>query len=573
MRHFLNDIEIAPRNLQEIGVVSDFTDRPDILSLNVDRLILPREARDIIAQHIQTQGLFEGVPYRVEMNPGIILEYYVDLTEESIFRDYEIEVKIKRRYAKDNFFDRADGTSFELMAKKGVIFPLDDIPYVIITPNQAEQALILSITAWSMVQATQQAIKEAGQAVADLVNALTPNTGVGITYDVGDIIGVAIKAVLAVAYAVALLAATIKLAQQLFEIVFPKVRYYKACKVRFLMEKAANFLGYSFQSTLLSGAALNYTILPVPLIKEKKSIFEYLYNDLDFSFTKGYPTAQDTTPTIGQLFREMEKMFNARTKVVNNVVQFERRDYWANVTPNSILPALTIQDKRQDEYTFNTEDVWKRYYITYTPDYTDIHSIDFFDPTDAEYSTEPVSVLNADLVSIKGLNEVRIPFALGTRKEKLTFIENYAKLFIFGPIDALTGLFGGGTNFVGAINNRVGVLKLSSQFYSTPKMLYAVAGKQPANYENFVSARALWAKYHFINQISLNDYKVRKEVRTRITSADFVNLLNNNFADVNGNICEILRIEWIDEKSYALISYKEPFDYANGKVNTLVINE
>jgi hypothetical protein len=573
MRHFLNDIEIAPRNLPEIGLVSDFTDRPNELSLNIDKVILPREARDIIRQHIQSQGVFEGVPYRIETNQGVSLQYYVDLTEESIFRDYEIEVKIKRRYAKDNFFDRADGTSWEYMAAKGHPFQFISVPYVIIPPNVAEQTLILSITTWSMIQATKQAIKDAADAVADLTNALTPNVGAGVTYDIGDTIAVALKAVAAVAYAVALLAATLKLAQQMFEILFPKVRYYNASKVRALMEAGANFLGYSFQSNLLSGSNANFTILPVPLIKDKKSIFEYLYNDLDFSFTKGYPTSQDTTPTVGSLFREMEKMFNARTKVVNNVVQFERRDYWQNVTPNAILPALAIQDERQDEYTLNTQDAWKRYYLTYVTDYTDIHSVDFFDPTDAEYSTEPTNVINQDLVMIKGLNEVRIPFALGTRKTKLTFVENYAKIFLFGVIDELTGLFGGGTNFVGSINNRIGVLKISQQFYSTTKMLYTIAGKQPANYTNFVSAKALWNNFHFINQIQLNDYKIRNDVRTRISYSDFVNLLNNNFANIDGKVCEILRIEWIDEKSYALISYKEPFDYADGKVFTLTINE
>ncbi|MFN6013356.1 MAG: hypothetical protein ACK47F_04180, partial [Flavobacteriales bacterium] len=60
MRHFLNDIEITPRNRTEIGVISDFSDNPEILSINVDSLILPREAYDIVKQHIQTVGLFEG---------------------------------------------------------------------------------------------------------------------------------------------------------------------------------------------------------------------------------------------------------------------------------------------------------------------------------------------------------------------------------------------------------------------------------------------------------------------------------------------------------------------------------
>ena len=122
MKHFLNDIEITPRNLPDIGIISDWTDNPDELQLNVDKLILPREGLTIIQDHIATQGVFEGIPYKVELQSGIILDYYVDLTESPVFRSYEIEVKIKKRLAKDNFFDRASGTTFELLNKKGVVF-------------------------------------------------------------------------------------------------------------------------------------------------------------------------------------------------------------------------------------------------------------------------------------------------------------------------------------------------------------------------------------------------------------------------------------------------------------------
>lgn len=569
MRHFLNEVEIAPRNLPDIGLISDFTDRPNELSLNVDKLVLPREALSVIQSHIQTQGVFEGIPYRIEMEPGITLDYYVDLTEEAIFRDFEIEVKIKRRYAKDNFFDRADGTSFELMAKKNVSFNFIDVPYLIVKDNQVELGISLALTAYVMTKELIQSILNTSEAITDLINAFTPTSGGA--FDLGDIIALSLKALALLAYTAAVLVALIKLAQQLFELIFPKIRYYKACKVKELMLKGAQYLGYSFQSTLLDSIP-GLTILPVPLTKNKKSIFEYIQNDLNFSFTKGYPTAQDSTPTLGQLFREMETMLNARTKVVNGVVQFERRDYWQNLTPNQIIPALVIQDTRQDQYVLNTEDIWKRYYIAYRVDYSDTHTLDFYDPTDAEYSTEPNNVINADLVSIKGLQQVDILFALGTRKEKLTWVESYVK-FIFASIDELTSIFGGGTNLVGSIDSRKGVLKISQQFYSTTKMLYLVNDKQPANYINYIGAKALWEKYHYINQIQLYDYKIKNEVRTRISYTDFVNLLSNNFAEIDGKICEILRIEYLDEKSFCQITYREPYDYANGKVTTLTINE
>ena len=59
----------------------------------------------------------------------------------------------------------------------------------------------------------------------------------------------------------------------------------------------------------------------------------------------------------------------------------------------------------------------------------------------------------------------------------------------------------------------------------------------------------------------------------RMRTADFVNLLYNNFAEINGTNCEIIKIRFNNETSQAIISYKIPFDYATGKVLTTVIND
>lgn len=568
MRHFLNDIEIAPRNLLDIGIISDFTNRPEELSLNVDKLILPRESLEIIQNHLQTQGVFEGIPYRVEMAQGIVLQYYVDLTENAIFRDFEIEVTIKRRLAKDSFFDRADGTSFELLAAKGVNFQFIDVPFLIVRDNLEESFVQLAISTYVMTKELIQAAKDLGTAITDLIQA---TIGSPIP-PLGAIIALAIKVIIQAIYVAAVLIAVGELASQLIQVYFPNVRYLKGCKVKELISKGCQFLGYQFQSNLLdnfSGAS----ILPVPLTKEKISIFDNLSNSLSgTAFTKGYPTAQDSTPTLGSLISAIETQCNAETKVVNGIVQLERRDYWENLTPNAIIPALVLQAERQDEFTLNTSDIWKRYYIHYQYDLSDIHTMDFFDPTDAEFSTEPANVVNADLVSIKGLQDVNIPFALGVRKNNLNFIEKTAKVF-FIVIDALTDFFGSGTNFAGAVTDRIGMLQISQQFFTQTKFLYLIGGKQPANYVSFVGASGLWNKFHFINQIQLYQFQIRSDVRTRISETDFVNLLNNNYAFINGVRCEILRIEYIDEKSFAKINYRQPDNYATGKVTTLTINE
>jgi len=571
MKHYLNNIIVSPRNVLEIGLITNYTGNPELLQVDTDTVILPREAQDIILNHVATQGVFEGIPYTIELDSGVKLEYYVDLTEGTVYRDFEIEVKIKKRKGYDNFNENAQGLSFELMNSKGVSFNLIDIPYLIIPENQAEMGISLAIAIYVITKESIQATKDLITATRDLIEATTPNASAIPVPPIGEIISLALAVAAQLAYTIAVYIALIKLARQMFELLFPKVRYYKGATIKELISKGCQYLGYTLDSTLLNSME-KLTLMPVPLVKEKKSIFQYIQNDLNFSFTKGYLTAQDTVSTLGELINAIEIWFNARTKVYNGVVQIERRDYWQNITSNTTLPALNIQDKRQNEYRLNTEEAWKRSYIHYQVDYSDTHTLDFFDPTDAEYSTEPLNVINQDLVSIRGLNDINIPFALGVRKSELSWVEQFAKTF-FKTIDTITGLFGAGLNLTSAITNRLGVTQISQQYFSVTKVLYATNGRQDTNYVDKIKASKIYEDYHKINEININSYKIYSDVPLRLKSSEFVSLIDNNFAYINGVLCEILSIRYTDEQSKAIISYKEPDNYAQGKVNILVLNE
>lgn len=568
MRHFIDGIEISPRDKEAIGVVSDFSERPDELSLNVESLTLPNEGYVVVMNHINTQGIFEGIPYTIVLNNGSIIEYYIDLTDPSTtFRDQEVVVKIKRRYARDNFFERANATTFTLMKSKGVVFDVFDVPYVIVPDNQAEIALSAGITLYIMTKELVQNIQSLSQLVAAFVAATVGLSG----STAGLILSLAIQTAAQLIYTIAILVAVIKLGQTLLELVFPKIRYLLACRIKELMLKGAQYLGYSFASSLLD-QLIGASLLPVPLQKQSKKWFQFLQNELNQSFNMGIPTANDSVVTLGDLFRECEIMFNARTRVVNGQVVFERRDFWQNISTAMIKPALVLQDRRSDEFVLNVEESWRRYYISYAEDFNDLHVIDNFEGIDAEYVTDPVSVINQDLVMIKGLNEIQIPFALAARKESLTWAEKIVKALL-KFVDNVTGVFGGGTSYEQQISNRIGVMQISQQYFGVTKFMYLVNGKQPSNYLEFIGAAALWKKYHFINQIQLNDYKIKEDARVRISETDFVTLLDNNYAEVDGVEIEILRLEYIDENSFAKIKYKERFPYSAGKVETIIINE
>jgi len=180
MKHFLNGIEISPRNRDSIGVVSDFTGNPDFLSINVDTIVLPREANEIVKQHIQQNGLFIGIPYTVDVN-GVILDYYVDLCDPAskpLVRQHEIEIKIKKRFGNDSFWEKANATSWELIhAKKPELIDskLREIGYYVIRDNYAEMVFNLSVATFiltnEIIETTLQISQQGTTAVTNPVLA------------------------------------------------------------------------------------------------------------------------------------------------------------------------------------------------------------------------------------------------------------------------------------------------------------------------------------------------------------------------------------------------------------------
>lgn len=579
MIHYINGVEITPRNRTEIGFVSDFTGNPEVLSVNTDTLILPREARDIIAAHIQSVGIFEGLPYSIN-SAGITLEYYIDLVDGVKVRNHEIEVKIKRKKHLDNFRDAAEGTSFEYMVSKGVAFDSYKVPYFIIKDNQAELALQLALSTYVMTKELIQAVKDTATAISNVVNASIPILIPIPIPNTGAIIQAALLAAAQIIYTAAVLVALIKLGTQLLLLLFPPKRNLLGTSFNELMRKSCAFLGYQYESDTISD---EWVLCPVPLIRDRESIFETEAINIGASFNKGYPSSSDTTPTLGSFIDALETMFNAKLFVINNVVRIERRDWLQNLSSTSIQPSLALQGDRDDEYTFMTQsgEIWKRYYLKYQTDFSDLHTLDAecYDAHDAEYSTEPTfAITNPDMVLIKGLNEVNIPFALARRKDNLNWLEVTAKGF-FTLIDKVTGVFGGGTSLVSKIEDRKNCMQISQQFFSVTKVLHAKMGAfkalsyvQGPDYLTKIGATGLWDTFHYINAIDQNDFILKDNIRVRLSAQEFVTLQQVNYAEINGVVCEILKIEWIDERSYAQITFKERTNWAAGKISVLKIN-
>ncbi len=564
MKHILNGTAITPENYENIGFVIDYSSpESDILGISADKITLVNEARELVMQHLfGGPGALEGIPYQIETETGQTLEYFINTYERPEIRDNSITVALEKRWNNKQFMQQARGTSFELMARNGVVFNTFDVPYLIIPDNQLETGITVAITTFVTAQALYQAIRDTANIVAEFVSA--------IGLDVSDAIAAGLKLAAHLAYLVALALALKKLVDQLIELIFPKIRYYKACTLRDLIAQGCQYLGYTLDSGVLNEMS-RVTILPVPIIKGKKSILDYWQNDLNFAFNKGYPTAQDSIPTLGDAIDAALSWFNCKLFVRDGVVKIERADYSLPGAQANLIPALALQGERSDRYYLNTQDTYKRQYIHYLTDPMDFHTFNEFEKTDCEDSTEPITVINPDLLLIQGLRDVAIPFALGSRKSSLTWVEKRVR-DVLQFMDVLAGALGGQGGFTSLVDSRIGVLQIGDQFFTQTKALWTVAGKQPANYLDFIGARAIETRWHAIEFIGVNDYAEREVVDVAITSADFAILQNNNYVTINGVDCELVRVEFYDYNNRAKITYKEPLHWAYN-VKKIVVND
>jgi hypothetical protein len=567
MKHYINGVEVMPANGDNIGIRLDFTGDAKEAELNVDSIVLTNDAYSAVMSHLNgSLGLFEGIPYNVEIG-GLQLDYFIDLTEGAKFSDSQVEVKIKKRRAVDWFLTQARATSFELINSKQPITGAFNIPYVIVKDNQLELLVMLSLSTYTLTKELIEATKDLITMVTSpTIEASTPNAGVPPSMNLGAIITAVLKIAAQLVYTLAIAAALYQTVSQLIELICPKVRFLNGNKVKDLLTQGCNFLGYKFESNLLDNLS-GLTVLPVPLVQNNESIFDVLIGNSTTAYNKPYPSASDSVSTLGALIEEMKKLGNATLKVIGDTVYLERWDYWQNVSSQGFINTMNLQERRENEYTYNFAECWKRYYLHYQFDPQDTHTMDKLNGLQSEHSTEPVNTINSDIVLIKGLVDQSLDFSIGYRKDKLTFVEKSA-LKVAQLCDSVVSSLGGSSSLSQKVNARIGVLQISQQYFSKTKLMYVVGNRQPPDYLDKIGAPALYNNYHFINQIDLNLQEISTS-EIPFAPKQIEALIENNYIfDQTGEQYKILTFEWVNGSQKANVEYSKK---SNKGTNTKTI--
>ncbi len=552
------------RDNAALGFKSDFRTGISELELNTDTLVLVNESCQQIHDWIygaSSPGAMVGIPCTATFG-SISVDLMIDLTQKPVFRtlknkDKEVSVKVFKHQGLINW-QKNSVAEFEYLASQGVNFPTFQLPYVIIPKERIGTGLAISITLFSMTQAAIQAIRDTTFLIEESIAAIAGSPAL--------FIAAAAKATAQIIYTAALIVAIIDLTRRLSELIFPNVRYLNVCKVKDLITAHCNYYNYTFSSTLLDSLP-GLAIAGVPLQKTNKSTYKFIQNDLTDSFTKGYPTASDTVPSVGQLISAIEIAFNAKTKVNDGLVQLERRDFFSTSTSNGATPFVNVQANGTNEHTLNTDDAWIRYLVTYLTDFTDDHTLDNFEPNDAEYGSKNVNQLTREYNLLSGLVTKEIPFSLGTPKIEYDFIEKLA-LDVFQIVDSITGL-----NTSSTITDRIGAMQISQQFYSTTKLVYCdINNKLAVNQFDILRANSLYQNYHYINEIQNNSFAELAAAPLLTNEEIFNDIRGNNYIVIDGEDCEILDITYVPTTSTSLITYRKKDDWAIGKISTFAVN-
>ena len=556
----------TPANLPEINLSAQWGTREgqaeqEISTSSIDFVL---EDAKRLNKHVDDGltggvGIFEGVPYKINLDNQNIFDGYIDLTNDAQFIERErVLANIVKTDGADWLNDVADGFSFGYLREKNFIISSDyeSIPYVL---NYRPEAFIvgqLTIAIFLLSKEFAQGIRQIALETANLVALIPAFNFAGPVISLGPILAQAIRLTAQIVYTGAVVFALIQSIKDMINQFFPPVRRYLGMKEKRMFETGLNYLGLEFKSTIFDDPIWkDATFLPS---KRKRG---GLFGNTD---KVGNPNLQSAVYNFGDFIRVMISKYNGDFKITDGVFQFERRDYWDNLSSYILPDVETNQTTRMSELSYNTSEFVKNYFISFEYDIQDQNTLDDDDGRNYQIIANPIATNNEKLRIGKGLAQIRPPFALATKKTGLTDYEKVL-LGVAKLTDKVVGFFGRSSNLAGQIRDRVGMMQLSSDSTTVDKFLF-INNEELSNQQP--TAEMLWNSFHFIDsfapvvdpitgQTTHNQHIIRNAEKVPFCLEDWNKVIGNNkFTNESGQTGEIISIDWNFQQGFANIQYK-----------------
>ena len=559
-----NQLIGVANNWQGISIAMTFGDevQPEI---ETDELEFVLEESKTIRQWVQDgitgggTGIYEPPELRIEIVSGTgaitVFTGILDMVNDMKFIDKnKILVKLKKQGGTNQLTERSQAISFAYLHSIGEIKNSDfaKVSYVLSHIPDYLAVITIGISIYIM---TREVISIARR-IADIIGDGLGETGGSILGFIGAAIMLVIKIAAQVVYIVAVVFALKELIKLIIENLISKKRDFKCMRLQLLLEKGAEHLGYTFESTFFDDPDMRkLVILPV-----KEDSPERIVDN-------GFPTNKGQLYTYYDMLQFFKKLINGKTVVRNEKIIIERRDFFDNQT-SYVLPNVLL-----NEFSYNANEIKSNFNLQFQVDERDdLTLIDYeVNKTTFQRITEPKIIKNKKNIMIKDLEQVNLPVALPSRKAELTRVEK-----IILRLAKLIDKFVKGNKFSNQITGRIGALHLANDFTSVPKLIPLDGKSVDIKYRSIMNAEILHDKFYFINSfvpvpVNHNQYKKFEGIRIPFCFEDYVTLSENSFfTTADGKKGKFERIEGNPDGTFADVDFRIKEVFTNNLKDRIV---
>ena len=572
-KFLLNGVQLnAPIEWEDIEIVAEYENDSIQPSLAIEEFTFPLEARQSINKWIADGlssgvGIFEGMPFQLTLfNNQPIQENFkafIDFTNgyRDLPEDGKVDVGIISDFSLDNFFEQIEGTTFGYLASINKVTFADyiGVDYVVEKKFNLIELLIASVVLYIM-------IKELVENVTRLIDQLNKNTSASLplptvpvpTVDTNQIIYAVLSTIIQIIYIGIMLAAVINLGKALLDTLLPPKRQHKAIKLKRALEIICDYFGYGFNTSIPE--LENVVYLPSNPNLDEKTLGGLIAKTNGTPV--GIPYVGDYGYRCDEMFNLAKDLFNAKIAIINNTVEFRSKNdvFWQQQSTWS-LPDILLDTKQ-----YNTDEIKPERLLTFVTDLNDEWTIDNYKGTAYEIRTNPKTVIRQKAVLLKGFDEVNFNVALGNRKDELNALEKFLSQ-VAGFVDKTTSVLGGGTNLKSLVTSKLGVLKVTNNWHSIPKVLYLNDGKLPINHRDLWNSKILYDEYYIEKSFVRNNFYGQKTVYKGISIPfgfeDYKQLTTNSYFLFKGKQAKIIKFAWTIGKDRATIDFwvREPYTF------------
>tara|TARA_Y100000389_G_scaffold204229_1_gene255712 strand:- start:1152 stop:2888 length:1737 start_codon:yes stop_codon:yes gene_type:complete len=555
------------RDWQGLQIIATFDNDNNQPNITTSELTFSLDMGKKLIEHIDNgSGIFQGVDFEMFLNtPSTdVFKGILDLADDiEVNREkQEVKAKLLKLDGLNTFANVSEAITMGLLESEGKFTSSDyvDIPYVKETEFDYLATAILIVSIFQIQAQLKAIFREKLDLTADSGGETAGSLSTGLLG--AGVIGFG-KGAAKIIYFAAMFYILLDMIKQLFDILFPIVKYHRGIKLKTILKKGCEFAGYEFSSTITELDDLY--ILPRKTEAGRRNIP---------NAETGLPVSGGPLYTLGKCVGLVKDLFNAKVKITdNNKVHIEplnNRGFWELDSAYEMPPIKVDIDK------YNTNELVGTKVISFTIDNDNYWDLDNYKGTSYEIKTLPKAYDDFKKVLIKGVSELTFPVALGTRKTEESLLERTFRTFA-NIADSLSVIFKSNNDFTGKVDRKAGMLRMSTDLVNIPKALRLTPTlKLEKNHRDIWSAKYLYEKYHYVNSFvkdiakdQYNQYKVYQKIKMNASFEDFLKIINNNIAtDEDGNRVVFDSILYNFGGGYWEADYKIQYQYTTNLKET-----